>query len=418
MADEDEDEEQLAKPRSRPNRVNFLDRLKFSVPALFPAEPLSDVPEQIQLLYSLRANRFRSFLFRNGIFVVLPSLLVLIYTGLIATPRYVCTFQETYQVYQPTSTLSSTPVQSMVSSADAVDYGAVIDEYIQSAALATQLDEQIHLRDHYSNAKIDWFSRLKKNASNAKYLSYYNSHVLVSEGFGGYITVTVQGFDPAFTLLLAKTINQDADAMLDGMTTQARQVEVKAATDQLNDASTALDVANQNLTTFRNAHGDLDPSMIATELGTIEGTLESQLAGLRAQLEQAQANMQPNASQIVQLNLQVAAVNKQLSDERLRLAANNGQTSYSNTVAAYETLVSDQQLATTTFQAAQQGLVLAKADAANKQSYVVDFVQPVLPDGPTVPNPLTSTLMAFLGCVLAFSIGNLLITALRDQSGI
>jgi capsular polysaccharide transport system permease protein len=427
MAGEDDDDdddigqERLRRQRRRnlqkSEKVNVPDRADAPQVPAFSAGMAEGMPEQVQVLLALRASRLRRFLMRIGIFILLPTLLVLFYTMVIATPRYVCTFQEVYQVYQPTSSLAGTPVMTVAQSSDAIDYATIIAQYIQSAALAEQLDQQIQLRAHWSDSKIDWTSRLHSHATNTQYLSYYNSHVQVDEGFGGYLTVTVQGFDPAYTLLLAKTVNADADTMLNDMTAQARVAEVKNAQTQLATASNALAQANTALTNFRNTHGDLDPSMIATELGTIEGTLESQLATLRAQLAQAQANMLPNAPQIVQLNLQVQAVEKQLADERARLA-NTSQNSYSDTVAQYQLLLANQQLATSTFQAAQQGLVIAQADASAKQDYVVDFVAPVLPDKPTVPNPLKSAAITLLACTLAYAILNLLISALRDQTGV
>jgi capsular polysaccharide transport system permease protein len=425
MAADDEDEgDDIGVDRVR-RRGRRLRAAKIGLPEREdrPAMPIFNsvpdgMPEQVQVLLALRASRLKRFLIRCGIFIVLPTLLVLFYTIVIATPRYVCTFQEVYQVYAPTNSLSGAPVQTVSSSADAIDYATVIAQYIQSATLAELLDKQIQLRKHWSDSKVDWTSRLSDNATNAQYLTYYNSHVQVAEGFGGYLTVTVQGFDAAYTLLLANTVNDDADGMLNDLTVQARNAEVRAATVQLQNTSAALTQANNALTAFRNTHGDLDPSMIATELGTIEGTLESQLAGLRAQLAQDQANMQPNTQQIIQLNLQINGVEKQLDAERQRLANSNGKTSYSDTVSQYEVLLANQQLASTTFQAAQQGLVIAQADASSKQDYVVDFVAPVLADRPTVPNPLKSAELTLLACVLAYSILNLLFSALRDQTGV
>jgi hypothetical protein len=42
----------------------------------------------------------------------------------------------------------------------------------------------------------------------------------------------------------------------------------------------------------------------------------------------------------------------------------------------------------------------------------------VLPDKPTVPNPLKSAAITLLACTLAYAILNLLISALRDQTGV
>lgn len=396
----------------------WLARFKDRTPALFPKPPPAGMPEQLQLLLEMRTHRLRRFLWRAVIFVVLPALLVLFYTGVVASPRYVSSFQVTYQVYQPTTTVGGGLVPVATSQTDAIDYGELITEYVQSEALADQLDRQLHLRDYFSSGKIDWTSRLAKDASEEAYYSYYGSRISVSEGFGGYDTITVQAFDAAFAQKVALQINDDCNQMLDGITAQARAAEVTTATNQMTQATAQLNLANTALTTFRNAHGDLDPSQIASELGTIEGTLESQLATLKAQLAQAQANMQPNTTQIVQLNLQIAAVQKEIDSERQRLAGGNGDSTYSNTVADYQTLLSEQQLATTNYQSAQQALLAAQQDASRKQNYVVDFVSPTLPDKPTAPNPWLDTGETILACIVGYSIVNLLYAALRDQTGV
>jgi len=426
--DDDDIEDSMSDARGRPGRgaperrlvtgSGVVGRLKSGFPMLFPPPPPADLPAQLQLLLDLRRQRLRRFLIRAGLFVVLPSLLVLFYTSVIVTRRYVSTFQVTYQVYQPVTSLNGGLQTTTPSTNDAIDYGTVIDEYVSSQTLADKLDQQLNLRGYFSSQKIDWTSRLARDASEQQYFDYVSSHVSVSEGFGGYVTISVQAFDPDFTYKLAQTIDSDTNAMLDGITAQARTAEVKAAGDAMTEASTELNQANDALTAFRNAHGDLDPSQIATEIGTIEGTLDSELAGVRAQLAQAMANMQPNNSQIVQLNLQIQALQQQIDAERQRLASGNGQANYSNVVAQYQTLLSMQQLAMTNYQAAQQGLMAAKADAAREQFYVVDFVAPNRPDKPTSPDPLMNTAETFLACIVGYSIVNMLFAALRDQTGV
>jgi capsular polysaccharide transport system permease protein len=424
MAD-DEDIKGAAEPSGparsllgRADAKGLVGRLKSSMPALFTPPPAADLPEQLQLLLAMRAHRLRRFVIRSLVFVVLPCLLVLIYTALIATQRYVCSFQVTYQIYQPATSMASGLVPTTQSSSDSIDYGTVIDEYVSSQALADKLDQQLHLRAYYSSQTIDWTSRLNRNATEEEYYKYFCSRVSVSEGFGGYLSISVQAFDPKFALKMAQTINGDANSMLDGITGQARAAQVKAASDEVAQTAEDLQMASAALTNFRNVHGDLDPSQIATELGTIEGTLESQLASVKAQLAQAQANLQPNASQILQLNLQVAAIQHEIDAERDRLASGGGQTNYSGIVTQYQTLLSEQQMAMNNYQAAQSALMTAKTDAAREQYYVVDFVAPTLPDRPTAPDPLISTGETFLACIVLYSIVNLLFSALRDQTGV
>jgi capsular polysaccharide transport system permease protein len=374
---------------------------------------------QVELLLAKRQEHRKNLFIRLGIIVLLPAFIAWFYTALIATPRYVCNFEITYQAYQPTSSLSASLTQSAQGSSvtDYVDYGALLYEYIRSEALAEKVDQQINLRQHDSSSRIDSLSRLATNASQAAFLAYWRYHVAVSEGFGGYLTVKVQGFDPAFTLLLAQTISADADNMINGLSAQALISQVKSATDQLYITRELLTNADNALTVFRNTHGDLDPSFAATELATIVGTLESELASLRAQLQWSEANLQPGSSQIVQLKLQVSAMEQQIQAERQRLSASTGST-YSDTVDKYNDLVADQQFAITTYQAAQQGLIIAQADAASRQNYAVAFVPPILPDHPTMPDPFISSVTVFLAFLTLYAIGNLLFSAFRDQSGI
>lgn len=385
-----------------------------------PPAPLpTGTAHQVELLLAKRQNRVRNIFIRLGLAVVLPTFVVWFYTALIATPRYVSTFEITYQAYAPTTTLASGLVQSLAGSsvADNVDYGTLLYEYIRSEALADKVDRQIGFRAHFSSHKIDPLSRLAAKANQPEFLAYWRSHVSVAEGFGGYLTVQVQGFDPAFTLLLAQTIANDADDMIDGLNAPAEDSEIKAAKDQLRAASAELKNADDTLTEFRNTHGDLDPNFAATELAAIIGQLEGQLALLKAQLQQAEANMQPDASQIVQLKLQVNALVQQIASERRRLS-DSSSPSYSDTVSKYNDLLADQQFATADYQSAQQGLIVADADAAAKQNYAVDFVPPVMPQRATLPDPFTSSLTTFLVFLSLYGIGSLLLAAFRDQAGV
>lgn len=400
---------------------------KAGVQGRAPAAPLSPpatlpagMAHQVEILLAMRRRRLRGLLLRLGICVVLPALAVWLYTALVATPRYVCNFEITYQAYQPNPTMAGGLTPSIIGSSmtDSIDYGTIIYEYIRSPALAAQVDQQLKLREQFSGRKIDWLSRLSTHADQASFLAYWRQHVMVSEGFGGYLTIQVEGFDPQSTLLLAQTINNDADSMIDGLTARARQAEVQSATDQLNSAALILRKADAALTSFRNTHGDLDPGLYATQLATVAGTLESQLAGLRAQLAQAQANLQPGASQIVQLNLQIKGVENQIQAERQRLADSAGQPNYSDIVATYDDLLADQQSASSAFQLTLQGLEMARADASSKQNYVVDFAAPILPDRPALPDPLVSSFETLLACLTAYGVISLLFAAFRDQAGV
>ncbi len=154
---------------------------------------------------------------------------------LIATPRYQSEFEATYQTYLAPRTLSSGIVQSFAGTSqnNTVDTGTILYEYIRSPALLQKLDHDLHLRTYYSNSRIDYLSRLGKRAPFEVFLAYYRSHVTVSEGLGGYLTVDVQAFDPKFAQALARAIVVASDAMTDQITARARSDEIKVAEEEV-----------------------------------------------------------------------------------------------------------------------------------------------------------------------------------------
>ncbi|MBV9756871.1 MAG: hypothetical protein JO047_07440 [Alphaproteobacteria bacterium] len=399
--------------------------LELPPPPPAPAAPPPSVPgaaaaQYSQVLLQLQRTRKRRYLLRLALYVGLPTLLVFLYTWLMATPRYVVEFEVTYQAYQPTKSLSSGLVDSIFGSNNSgiVDTETLIYEYIQSPALLNKLDSTLNLRKYYSKPGIDWFSRLSPNASSEKFLSYYRRHVSVSEGLGGYLTVDVTAFDPKFALTLAKAVVQACDEMIDSISARARQDQVRAAEEELARQEDRVRKARKALTDFQNRHGDLDPQRVATQLGNITGSLEAQLATARTELASTLAYMKPDAPRVVQLKYLISALEQQLKQEQSRLATSSGGTPYSQILDEYSALQLEQDFASKAYLAAQQGLTVARAEAARQETYLVDFAPPSAPDSPTIWFPITFTAGTFLITLVVFGVSSLMLSALRDQAGI
>src|SRR5205085_5367364 len=99
-------------------------------------------------------------------------------------------------------------------------------------------------------------SRLGVHASSEKFLSYYNRHVSVAEGLGGYLTVEVTAFDPQYAVRLAKAAVQACDEMVDSISARARRDEVRSAEAELARQEDRVRHARKAMTDFQNAHGD------------------------------------------------------------------------------------------------------------------------------------------------------------------
>lgn len=385
-----------------------------------PALALGGAAEYSRVLLEIQQTRKRQFFRRLAAFVVLPTLLTFLYTFFWASPRYVSQFQATYQTYQPVKSLSAGLVESVLGSSQSsnIDIAAIVYEYARSPALLSKLNAKLKLREYFSNPKIDYFSRLGKRASSERFLAYYRQHVSVSEGLGGYLTVEVTAFDPHYAVDLAKAVVDACDDMVDSITARARQDEVRSAEAELARQEDRVRRARKAMTDFQNAHGDLDPQRVASQLGQIVGNLESQLATARIELANTLSYMKPDAPRVVQLKYLISALEQQLRREQGRLANTDGGLPYSQILDQYSALQLEEEFASKAYLAAQQGLTVARADAARQQTYLVDFAPPSEADLPTQWFPITYTVSALLVSLVAFGIGSLMVGALRDQAGI
>ena len=375
-----------------------------------------------RMLLTLRLRRRRRFLLRLAVFVGLPTLATAGYFLLFASPRYVAELQLTYQTYQPVQSLSAGLVQSVAgtSQSNSVDLGAIIYQYVRSAALLRQLDGTLGLRAAFSSPDVDWMSRMSPHASQAAFLRVFRRRVSVSEGLGGYLTIDVEAAGPKPALDLAEAVARACDRMVGEMSARARRDELDFAAAEVARQEERVRQARGALAAYQDLHRDLDPARMAGQLGAIVGTLESDLAVARTQLAQSVPFLSPGSPVIVQIRTRIASLEDQLRREQGRLAgpAGSGATPYSQTLAEYARLQLDEEFARTAYTSAEQGLGVARADAARKQDYLIDFVPPVLPDQPSLDTPLTVTLSVFLGTLLGMAAISLVAGALRDQAGV
>ena len=372
-----------------------------------------------QALLQMRRRRKRRFLTWFSLIVVLPTLATAGYFLFVATPRYTSEFELTYQTYRGPTTLAGGLVQSVTgtSQQNTIDLGTIMYEYVRSPALAEKLSASLDLRKHFSQDRIDWLSRISPTASRERFLDYFRQRVRVSQGLGGYLDISVEAFDPVFAQTLAKAVVDACDLMIDDLTSRARNNEVQFAESELGRQEDRVRKARLAMTQFQNLHGDQDPTRAAAQLGTIVGSLETDLANTRTQLANTQATLSPDSPIITQIKLKIASLEQQLKDQQTRLATDKtgAKTPYSEVLEQYSALQLEQEFAKNAYMAAQQGLVVARADAAAKQNYIIDFAPPNLPERMSYLVPIEASVTVLLVGLLLFGFGGLVLGAARDQ---
>jgi len=86
-------------------------------------------------------------------------------------------------------------------------------------------------------------------------------------------------------------------------------------------------------------------------------------------------------------------------------------------IESYQPLVLEQQIAQQQYASSLASFELARIEAQRKKQYMITFVDPNLPDAASEPRRIISIVTVFLFSFLAYLIGGLLWSALKDHMG-
>ena len=353
--------------------------------------------------------------------VILPTALATVYFGLIATPRYVSEAEIVIEAEDSAATANI--LSSMLSSIGGVGGSGVaigqahlIAEYIRSAAILEQLQRDIDLAAMYSAPHADFLSRLPANATREEFLEYYQSAVEVElDTATRILKVRAEAFSPDEAKLIVQAILVLSEEMLNRMLLRKQEDIIAFARREVELAETRLKKARTALAEFRRENTDIDPTRSAQAQGGLIADLASQLAQARAELTSSLAFLKPESTQIRALTARIAALEKQITEEQARLVAGTAGTINAR-LSQYEALLFEHEFAQTAYTSALSFLESSRITSQKQRSYVIDFVEPNLPEEAIRPDRPKAVATVFLVSFFLWAIGSLLAGAIRENA--
>ena len=351
-------------------------------PAAAEHAPIA-APVSASVLKEMRRKRAKKLLLRVLFLVVLPTLISSLYFGFIATNEYESTTLLVIERRDPwqlnrllgpiatpsdlgevdTSKLDSKAksASNTVSTNDAL----LVKEYVLSREMLTQLDQKVHLIDHYSHSSVDIFSRLSSNASRETAHSYYVKKVsLEHDSLASALTLKVRAFD--------KTIaSQAADVILRAIEQMLNRIPARALEDTL-------------------------------KLTESEGErLKQECARLDAEIAQKLASSDK--------------ATKDSANSAPLLRAGNPKTNLS---AELSTLLSYREQRKQRLTFVQERAALLGDELKQKSRYDVQLAGPSEPDEASYPRRGRAVITTFLFCVIGMGILSLLVSAIREHTNL
>ena len=364
--------------------------------------------------YADKPTAFKFFLW----VVILPTLITAVYYGLIASDIYVSEAKYAVRTSEQGG-ISSGILASVIPGIGGESAGedaAIVSDYILSHDMLNQLDKRLNLRRHYSSHSVDYLSRMSDDATQEEFLEYYRQMVNVSiDASTRIITLHVKAFDPKLSQKMAKVIIKLSEDLVNKLSERIIDDTLQFARGEVDKSEERVRKASDAITAFRSKTLSMDPGEETRGALKIVAELEAKLVETRAHLIEAKSFMQNNSPQVEVLQSKVNALEKQVQDERQRLASKDSTHNYTELIDEYQPLALEQELAKHRYASALTSLEAARAEAQRKQRYLLTFVQPQLPDEALLPERFKSTLILFLELCLIYGIGGLVWAAIKDH---
>ena len=351
--------------------------------------------------------------------LLVPTFLSLIYFGLWASPMYIAEARFAVRGAN-TSPIDTGGLASMLlpaGSSVGTDVN-IVAEYIQSPDIMEAVDRELHVFDHFASHDYDIISRLESDATRDERLSYWQWAVKPSlDPETGIIALSVKAYEPEMAKKLAEAVLAKSEALVNAMSRRAQDDAITLAMREVKTAENRVSKAQEAMRSFRDRSGMLDPTSTAGGLQCIVSELESEVVKTKAQIAEASTYMSKDAPALVGLRARLAAVEKQLAAEKLRLAGEAKPGSMTSIAGEYEDLQIESEFARQQLVSAMTSLEAARVKAEAQSRYVVAFQVPVLPDESLYPRPFLFTLFVFVGALVIVGIFSLIIAAVREHAG-
>lgn len=338
--------------------------------------------------------------------VGLPTLLAVLYYGVIASDRYDSVSQFVVRNFNQSNTVALNALIQTSGVGRPADEARAINAYLESRDAMRLLDEQMDLRAMLSRPEVDLSWRLpgvlsRRTDTEALYGRYRDLVTVDYDSSTGITTLTVEAFRPEDSMRMAQILLDGSETLVNRLNARARRDLVASAQEEVDLSKARATAARENLTAFRNREEEIDPTRASQSVLETVGKLAYELAQTRAQFAELQ-RVSPQSPQINALRGRIAALEDQIARQRNQFGGTAD--ALAPRIAEYERLVLEREFADQVLASSMHSLELARLDAQRQELYLERIVQPGTADYPAAPQRMLMILFVFGLSLCVFAI--------------
>ena len=292
----------------------------------------------------------------------------------------------------------------------------LLSEYLLSVDMLKKLDKDLDLRSHYSSNRWDFVSRMWLGKYYLEWFHrYYLSRVTVTyDDFSGVLRIEAQAYDPQTAHAIAQLLVQDGEWFMNEMSHALARKQVEFLEKQVNQAQSQILQASKELLTFQNQKGLVSPKATVESINSIISKLEGQRTELQTQIASLPRNLDKKNPAKIALEQSLAAIEKQIIHEQIKLASTSGKPL--NSLMEKEQLLQlELKFKQDIYQISLIALEKGKMDAARALKQISILQRPSFPEYPLQPHRIYQIITILCITTLVISILNLLKLIILDH---
>ncbi|MFK7993415.1 MAG: hypothetical protein AB8B87_04710 [Granulosicoccus sp.] len=350
--------------------------------------------------------------------VGVPTVLAIVYFGFIASDVYVS--EARFAIKSAKSGGVATGLEALVANPIVSTGGKdtmVVADYAKSQDMMLKIQDRVDIRSHFSDSAIDVLSRLPDDAHLEEMLDYFRKHVqMITDPQSDVVTLKTRAYSPEVAQKIAMLVIELSENLVNDMSGRMEEDALATARAEVTLAEKKVKAASASVAAFRRTSSSLNPAAESSALLGIVSGLETRLIEARALLSEKKAYMREDSAVIVSLKNKISAISRQMSLEKGRLAGES-DLEMGGLIETYQPLILEQELAQQQYASALSSLEIARIEAQRKKQYLVTFIQPSFPDDSVEPHRLNRILSVMIFSFLAYMLGGLMWSALKDHVG-
>lgn len=291
----------------------------------------------------------------------------------------------------------------------------LLRDHLRSIDILRKLDAELKLRQHFSQ-NGDLLSRLWDTGApiEAFHDDFLRRVSIELDEFAGVLVIRAQAYTPEMAERIATALLAEGESHMNALGHELAREQVRFLQQQVDDLNERVKSTRTALLNYQNRKGLVSPQATAENVAAIVARLEAQLAELQTRRTGLQSFLQPKATQLTEVNAQIAAVEQQLTRERARLAAPQGGT-LNRSVEEFQRLQLDAEFAQRVLTTALTSLERGRVDAIRTLKKVQVLQSPYRPEAPLQPRRLYNATVCALVTLLVAGIVQLLLAIVRDH---